>query len=1032
MATLLSTFDLVSLGYSENKPEWNNLEVLQVNREAPRATMMIYPDQVSAERYDRTLSPWFQSLNGEWQFYWSRGPMDRPIDFHQPEFDVSSWSTIPVPSNWQMEGHGLPIYTNIVYPFEKNPPHAPTEWNPVGSYRREFLLPEDWDGRTSYVVFDGVEAAFYLWINGELVGYSQGSRTPAEFNVTPYLKPGNNVIAVEVYRWCDGSYLETQDFWRLSGIYRDVYLWSTDETHVRDFTVVADLDDQYENGQLSVSAEILNPKGQLSVGLRDFAGNLIGTAQVDATESVEVSIPVVRPIHWTAEHPELYWVFITLLGDDGTVIEVIPQRVGFRRVEIKDKRFCMNGVPVMFRGANRHEHDPVTGHTVSRESMIESIKRLKENNFNAVRTSHYPNMPMWYDLCDEYGIMLWDEANIESHAMGYEERSLAKPKEWEAAHLDRIQRMVERDKNHTSIVAWSMGNEAGHGPTFGVCMSWIKDRDSTRPVHYERSEGDVHSDIRSFMYSAHDTIRQESTAEAERPFIICEYMHAMGNSSGGLQEYWDVFDDDNLAQGGFVWDWIDQGVRHPVPQEFQDRVGVGPVEDTFLVYGGWFEDPHGIRHDSNFCMNGIINADHEPHPGAYAHKWVQRYAQVYPVDLERGKFTIKNRFDFSKLREKVTGHWKVEGNGHLICQGDIDPEILNIDPQQEKVFGLDLPEFEPGADTEYFLTFEFRAREDFHPLVAAGFPLSWDQFQLPIAAPLSPPKPVVGSVTVDDAGSGLQISGDGFSIGFDEQGRLCSLKRDGRDFLSAPVIPEFSRALTDNDRGREKLYPIPATVDSKWHTAGSRVHLVKLEASEEDGIAVVHVEQVASDVGIVISSRYSVWPDGEIHVEVDFNLSGVPESLMHPLRLGLLWQIAGSLDEMHWFGRRGETYSDRNFEPIGRFAGSVDEQWVDYSRPQENGNKVGVRWVEFADADGVGLRFISTGEPMSVGARFYSKETMMDAAYSFQMTRSETIFVNIDAIQSGVGGENSWGALPLNDYLITAPSYRYSYRVESL
>ncbi len=417
---LVVSYGLLSFGV-----EWNDLNVLQQNREQPHATMMVYPDAAGAMKYDRTTSPWFQSLNGEWKFNWVKNPAARPVDFYKTDFDASEWKTIPVPSNWQMHGYGLPIYTNIKYPFPKNPPHIDPTWNPVGSYLREFSVPEDWDGREVYITFDGVEAAFYLWINGEKVGYSQGSRTPAEFNITKFLKPGKNMLAVEVYRWCDGSYLEDQDFWRLSGIYRDVYLWSTAKSHIRDFSIVTALDAQYKNAELNVTAELIHPAGKVVLELFDASGRRIGKTSARGRSQVSLDLSVVSPEKWNSEKPYLYTVLLTLKNWLGRTVEVIPQRVGFRKVEIINSRFCINGVPVLIKGVNRHEHSPATGHTLSRAEMIRDIQLMKENNFNAVRTCHYPNTPEWYDLCDKYGIYLWDEANLESHGMGYEAESLA-------------------------------------------------------------------------------------------------------------------------------------------------------------------------------------------------------------------------------------------------------------------------------------------------------------------------------------------------------------------------------------------------------------------------------------------------------------------------------------------------------------------------------------------------------------------------------------------------------------------------------
>ena len=1005
------------------RPEWNNLEVLQVNREAPHATMMVYPDAEAALEYDRTASPWFRSLNGEWKFNWVRSPKDRPAGFHKPGFDVSGWGTIPVPSNWEMQGHGLKIYTNIKYPFEKNPPNAPTDWNPVGSYRREFEVSNDWNGRETYIVFDGVQSAFYLWINGKKVGYSQGSRTPAEFNITKYLKPGKNTVAAEVYRWCDGSYLEDQDFWRLSGIYREVYLWSTPRSHIRDFTVVTDLDENYRDATLGIDLDILNGKGcSVEVELLGPNGKKVSSFK---SQDSSFSFPVPAPAKWSAENPTLYTALLKLKDAGGNVLEVIPQRVGFRETAIINNRFCINGVPVLIRGVNRHEHQADTGHTIDRASMIRDIQLLKENNFNAVRTCHYPDMPEWYDLCDEFGIMLWDEANIESHGMGYGKESLAKQPEWKAAHLDRIQRMVGRDKNHASVITWSMGNEAGDGQNFAACYKWIKENEPSRPVHYECTEwknGQPNTDIRDSMYAPAARIRNNYLRQDDpRPFIICEYMHAMGNSSGGAKEYWDLFYEDNAAQGGFVWDWMDQGIRTPVPEKYSGNIGKGPVKDTFFAYGGWFENPVGVHNDGNFCMNGLIDAGQNPHPATYAHKWLQRYAHVAPVDLKAGKVKIKNRFHHSVLGDKLAGRWKITADGREIATGEIDG--LAIEPRAEKTVALGLPTIKPEPGREYILSCEFSAKAGYHPLVKEGHLLAWDQFILPLEKAEKPASPT-GTVSVKERGGTIKVVGDGFTVGFDKKsGALSSYKVDGKELIAAGGRPELSRAQNDNER-RQKGKTHPAL-----DTAGANAKVESIKVEKVGGAARVVVRKTLPDIRGGFAAVYTVQPSGEVVVEAGFDFGFTPGFIRPPLRVGMEWQLVGGLENLRWYGRGGETYIDRNFEPIGIHEGTVDGQWTDYSRPQFNGNKTGVRWASFTNKDGTGLLVAAEGAPLGIDARHYSTQTMRGSDYSFQMERSDNIFLNIDAGQNGVGGINSWGAKALEKHRLNQKQYAYTYRL---
>ena len=569
-------------------PDWENEQIIGRNKEPGRTTAYPCPDRRVALSDDRSANPWAKSLCGDWKFHWAPDPGSRPKTFFQPQNDVSGWDDIPVPSNWQMHGYGVPLYVNITYPFHKDPPRVmgepPKEYtnyrhrNPVGSYRRTFTVPDGWKGRQVFLHFDGVDSAFYLWINGKEAGYSQGSRTPAAFNITRFLNDGDNVLAVEVYRYSDGSYLEDQDFWRLSGIFRDVSLWSAADLHIRDFFVRTDLDAAYRNATLCVEAEIANfsdtrANCSVAVSLLDANGTQVASTQTetlgaDPNAVVQGKTPAVlltNPAKWTAETPNLYAVLLTLKDAAGNTVEVTRHNVGFRKVEIRDGQLLVNGKAIDFKGVNRHEHDPVTGHAVSVESMMSDIQLMKQFNINAVRTSHYPDDPRWYDLCDRFGLYVIDEANVESHGMGYGAESLAKDPKWKKAHVDRTQRMVERDKNHPSVVIWSLGNEAGNGVNFEAAYDWIKARDPSRPVHYERAQEAPNTDIVCPMYASIERIVKYASKPQQRPLILCEYAHAMGNSVGNLQDYWDAIESHKHLQGGFIWDWVDQGLLTRVP-----------------------------------------------------------------------------------------------------------------------------------------------------------------------------------------------------------------------------------------------------------------------------------------------------------------------------------------------------------------------------------------------------------------------------------------------------------------------------------
>jgi len=1004
------------------RPEWNNLEVLQQNREPARATMMVFPSVDLALGYDRALSPWFKSLNGPWKFNWVRSPKDRPVDFYQMDYDVDAWDEITVPSNWQMEGYGLKIYANSRYPFKKDPPHAPTEWNPVGSYRRTFEVPADWEGRTTRVVFDGVSSAFYLWVNGQRVGYSQGSRTPAEFDITQYLTAGANTLAVEVYRWSDGSYLEIQDFWRLSGIFREVYLWSTDASHVSDFRFVTDLDENYADARLKLEASIEHPKGSVHLELLDPAGEPVAREQVDAEQSIRLEIPVERPLKWTPESPHLYTALLTLRDAQGSVVEVIPQRIGFREVEIRNTRFLLNGEEILFRGVNRHEHDPNTAHVVDRAAMIRDIQLLKENNFNAVRTSHYPNMPEWYDLCDEYGIMLWDEANIESHGMGYSpDKTLANKEEWVASHLDRVQRMMERDKNHASIVAWSMGNEAGDGIGFSACYDWLKANDPTRPVHYERARDNVlhNTDIVSHMYELPDGIRDYVKGDDDRPFVICEYMHAMGNSNGSASRYWNLAYEDNQFQGGFVWDWMDQGISLPIPEEYADRIGEGPVKENFYAYGGWFEDPVGVYNDGNFCMNGLLNSDQTGKPGLLAHKYWQRYVHVRALDTV-GSYEIKNWFDFSNLNEAVTGTWKIEEDGVLIQKGTLTD--LDMAPRETTQVAIDYSDIEPQTGREYFITFEFLAKEGYHPLVKAGHLLAWDQFKLPIEAPAAVATEIKGSLDVVESDESVVVQGPDFELTLGkDSGMIEAYQFRGETVIEAAGEYVFARAQLDNER-RQKGRQDPIWNDLKAEVASIEV------TTANDGAATLAVTHRVDAVSGVVHSRYTVMANGEIAVETHYDFSKTPQQYLPLHFLSMEWKLPHTMQTMEWFGRAGETYIDRDATPIVRTQSTVDDEWVEYPRPQENGNKRAVRFFALSAADS-GIVFEASEEPLEMSARNYSHQQMRDSDYSFQMQRSPYVLVNVVAAQQGVGGYNSWGATPMSKAILRQKKYSTSYRL---
>ncbi|GAB4252095.1 MAG: beta-galactosidase LacZ [Acidobacteriota bacterium] len=1006
---------------AEAPPDWENPAVFGRNKLAPHAHFYRYADRAAAlAGRDWRDSEFYLSLNGTWKFRWSPRPAERPREFYRVEFDADSWDEIPVPSNWQMHGYDYPIYVNIRYPFgPPDPPHVPHNFNPVGTYRRTFDVPVHWEGRRIVLHFDGVESAFYVWLNGEFVGYSEGSRTPAEFDVTRLVRTGRNLIAVEVYRWSDGSYLEDQDFWRLSGIFRDVYLVSSAPVAVEDFWARCELDEAYRDAEFKLDVKIANAAPE-TAAVRLEAELLDGdlqpvvdtqTAELsvepDGTAKATFAVKVANPRKWSAETPYLYRLLLALRAADGRVLEVIPARFGFRSVEIKNGQLLVNGVPILIKGVNRHEHDPDTGHFVTRESMIRDIVLMKRHNINAVRTSHYPNVPEWYELCDEYGLYLVDEANIESHGMGYNpSRTLGNNPAWKEAHLDRTIRMVERDKNHPSVIIWSLGNEAGDGVNFEATSAWIHERDPYRPVQYERAELRPHTDIVAPMYWPPAQIERYAQEHSDRPLILCEYAHAMGNSVGNLFKYWDVIRKYPQLQGGFIWDWVDQGLRKRAPDG-----------RTYLAYGGAFGPPE-VPTDGNFCMNGLVNADRIPHPSLLEVKKIYQYVDIEAVDLARGLIKITNGYAFRSLGFLV-GHWAILEDGVPIRSGTF--EVPDLPPAAAGEVQLPLPAAgKPGA--EYVLDVSLRLRAG-EPWAEAGWEAAWEQFVLPPqAAPV--PMEVTGSpLEVEDSAYVLSVRGEGFVAEFaKKEGRLSSLRVQGREFVRTGPRPNFWRAPIDNDRGNR----MPDRL-GVWRDAGRewRVQEANHEVLPEGDVRVTFagpLGRVAADFTV----EYVVRRDGvvEVAAQVQPRGTGLPELP----KVGTQLTLPGVLQRFAWYGRGPhESYWDRKHGArIGYYVGTVDEQFVEYSRPQENGNKTDVRWAWVGDETGAGLLVVAQ-DVLNVSVRNFRDEDLEEYPYHYLLPRRPFVTLNVDWRQMGVGGDNSWGAQPHPEFRLPAQEYAFRY-----
>jgi beta-galactosidase len=1035
-----------------SREEWDDPAVLHINTLPAHPTMMVYPTAEAATRGSRESSPWFRSLNGVWKFQYSPSPAARPAGFERTTFDDTAWSDIRVPGNWELQGFGTPIYSNSRYPFAYDPknPRAQRNDNPVGSYRTTFSVPPEWSGRRVLLHFAGVDSAFYVWVNGQRVGYSEDSRTPAEFDITSHLQAGSNTLAVEVYRWSDGSYLEDQDMFRLSGIFRDVFLWSPASRHIPDFEVRTTFDQDRKTARLRASVTVQNTgasgeAASVSLRLLDADGRDVGrtvSQRVQVAPGAELhaalELPVTAPRRWSAETPYLYTALLTLSDAAGRVIEVVPSRVGFRTVEIRGGRLLVNGQAIIVKGVNRHEHSPDLGHYVERSWMVRDIQLMKQNNINAVRTSHYPNDPEWYALCDEYGLYVLDEANIESHGFGLgPDNRLANDPAWQAAHLDRVARMVERDKNHPSVISWSLGNEAGDGPNLAAAYQWVKKRDPSRPVHYQGStrHGGSNSDINSFFYITPADVAERARQRPTMPLIISEYAHAMGNSSGGLKEYWDVFYAGTNAQGGFVWDWVDQGIRQPIPGSFRAD---GDRRSTFFAYGGFWEDRTGIPNDSNFCQNGLVGADRVPHPGLRAIKYVYRYLHAAPVDLAAGTITVKSWFDEINPKDLVDGRWDILANGRVVASGPM-PEI-DLAPRQQKTLRLALPPLQAEPGIEYFLNVAFTLKRE-TMWAKRGFEIAWEQWPLPLAA-VPAATPAVSDVPapsaplwIAEAAPFVRVTGREFALVIDRlNGVMTSYAYRGVKLLERGPLPDFWRAPTDNDNGAWKALGNAARTDPSldilaWRSAGPgwKVNDVQVKRVDESS-ATITVSASLPRVGAVCTMTYDINGSGVVVAGLDYRPGTGPVAMMP--RFGLELVASPGLENLAWYGRGpGETYADRAFERIGVYTSTVSGEWVEYARPQENGNKVDVRWVELTNPQGIGLR--AEGLPLlSVGARHVSAADLEQAHYSIELPRRAETYLNLDLAQMGVGGVDSWTKLayPMEAYRIDG-NQPHSYRV---
>jgi beta-galactosidase len=1023
--------------YEDKTPhDWENPAVNEINREAPRATFIPYATAEQALENDLWKSPDIESLNGTWLFHLSHNPYVRPFWFFKDDYDTSDWGTIKVPGNWELQGYDLPIYTNITYPHEKTPPTIQKYYNPVGSYKRTFTVPENWKGQDVYLHVGAVTSAMYVWVNEQKVGFSEDSKTPAEFNITKYLKSGENSLAIEVYRWSDGSYLEDQDFWRMSGITRDIYLMARNPQHIADFRVSSPLVNDYRDGDFKLSVEVANtasttPSVTVEAELLDGQNKVADLNQTVQTGTEPVKVELGTTIQhakaWSAEQPNLYELLITLKDESGKTIEVLRQDVGFRTIEIKNAQLLVNGVPIYIKGVDIHEHNDTSGHYQNEATMLKDIFLMKSHNINAVRTSHYPEPERWYELCNKYGIYLVDEANIESHGMGYGKESLAKNPEWKDAHLFRTRNMFERDKNQPSVIIWSLGNEAGNGINFEATYAYLKSVDQSRPVQYEQAHGGDNSDINCPMYARFDYLEKYAKSNPAKPLIQCEYAHSMGNSTGNLQDYWDVYEKYPSLQGGFIWDWVDQGLLT------KDSLG-----NKYWAYGGDF-GADTIQNDGNFCINGMINPDRTIKPELIEVGKVYQNIAFKPVDLKKGEIEIQNKYCFTNLSE-FNFDWEVVADGQTVKSGKITG--LDVPPLSSKKVTLDL-NVDVKPETEYFLNISATLKNE-KGIFPAGTKLAYEQMELPVMKKSAPES--AGSLpelTSTEDENAVVVEGKGFKATFSKKdATLTSYLLDGKEMLLAGPVPDFWRAPTDNDfgNGLDKRSHI-------WRKAGERKTVKSTTVKKESKSVAVTFNFDLNDENsqpiASYSSTYTVLGNGE--VDVANNFKEIKDSLPEIVRFGMNLVMPREFDQMSWLGRGPhESYQDRKTSAlVGLYSGSVADQYFAYIRPQENGNKTDVRWMSVTNKDGVGFEFI--GMPLlSVSVHHNIMEDFessghtggkvkpgekMNSRHINDVKPRDLTSVNIDYKQQGVGGDDSWGAWTHDEYRLRDKAYSYSFRI---
>ena len=1031
--------DLDQINYSDDivwdKPEWENPEIFQINREEPTATFYSYKSSSEAlVNDDWKNSSYYKSLNGNWHFNYSADIKSRPKKFYENNYDFSNWDLLEIPSNWELKGYGIPFYTNIKYMFPANPPFIPHDQNNNGSFIKLFDIPAEWSGKEIYLHFEGVSGAMYIWINGKKVGYSEGSKTPAEFKITDYLVKGQNKLSVQVMRWSDASYMEDQDFWRLSGIERDVYLFAENNISLKDFKVKTDLINQFKDGDFKLDLEINNNSSKKAaskaiVKILDNSKEIyneernLGLDPGINNISFEKLISDVK--HWSAETPNLYDLLIEIKGKE---IQATKIQIGFRNLEIKNNQFLVNGIPILMKGVNLHDHHEKNGHVVTEDLLIKDLELMKKNNINSIRCSHYPKNPFFYRMCDKYGFYVIDEANIETHGMGTTNQGLEfSPKrqeihpayipQWKEMHLDRTKRMYERDKNYPSIVIWSLGNEAGNGENLFSTYEWLKNIDNSRPVQYEGATKYSNTDIQAPMYPTIEEMKDYAENNPTRPLILCEYAHAMGNSVGNLQEYWDLIENYDIMQGGFIWDWVDQGLL-----TYNDK------DEEFWAYGGDLGGEN-YQNDKNFCNNGLVNPDRSIHPSLKEVKKVYQSIKFNIESIENKEILISNKYDFKNLKEFYF-EWELLKNGNQISKGTINE--FELAPNKSKIIKIDFPEI---YDVDEYHLNIYAKKKSYGNLIPKDHTVAYNQFFLG-------GKRINNKTSLDNSNNAIKVSqnkktldlfGEGFKISFNkENGRLTEINYGNENIILQGIKPNFWRAPIDNDYGF--LMPFKLKV---WKQASKKQNFesIKIKNLKRQGVE-VKTNYYLPDVKAFVDITYSIKINGRINIKT--SLSEISEKLPVLPLFGTNFIINKSYDNVVWYGRGPhENYQDRKTSSlVGIYNYKVSQMYFPYIRPQENGNRTDTRWLSLTNSEGNGIIIESSNFFEFSSHHQYNDDfdggNRKSQTHTYDIIKRPIVNLNINYKQMGVGGDDSWGKQPHDEYKIKPGNLSFNYSISPI